>query len=162
MQNEPQVQQRAAQPYVAIRAQVTTEAEFRRAADSGFPEVFGWLREQGIQPAGPPFIRYLAFDEAGQPREIELAVPVEYGVTGNGRIRADTLPPGPHVTLLHVGPYTSATAPDLKAAHSTLRAWAAELGIALGGYVERYVIGPVEEPDFSKWQTELAYAVRDR
>jgi effector-binding domain-containing protein len=161
MQNEPQVKELAAQPYVAIRAQVATEAEFRQAADSGFPELFGWLGDQGIPSGGPPFIRYLAFDEAGDPREVELAVPVEAGVTGSGRILADALPPGRYVTLLHVGPYTHETAPDLKAAHATLRAWADERDIGLGGSVERYLIGPVEESDYSKWETELAYVVAD-
>jgi effector-binding domain-containing protein len=159
MQNEPQVKELAARPYVAIRAQVNSETEFRQAADSGFPELFRWLGDEGIAPAGPPFIRFLTFDEAGEPREVELAVPVDAGVTGSGRIRADTLPAGRYVTLLHVGPYTHETAPALKTAHAALRAWAEERGIGLGGYVERYLIGPVEEPDYSKWETELAYEI---
>jgi effector-binding domain-containing protein len=161
MTHEPQVERRDAQPYVAIRTQIETEAQFRQAADSGFPELFGWLGEQGVGPAGPPFIRYLAFDEAGEPREIELAVPVENGVTGSGRIRADALPSGEYVTFLHVGPYNSATEPDLKAAHATVRAWAGDRDIALGGCIERYLIGPVEETDYSKWETELAYLIAD-
>jgi|ERR687891_2688494 effector-binding domain-containing protein len=159
MQSQPQVQQRAAQPYLAVHAEVTTEAEFRQAADSGFPELFTWLRAHGVSPAGPPFIRYLAFDEAGGPREIELAVPVDGAVEGDERIRRGALPPGRYLTLLHVGPYNSATAPDLKAAHAALRAWARERGIPLGGCVERYLIGPVEEADHSKWETELAYLI---
>ena len=159
MRNEPKVQTIASQPYLAIRAQVKTEAEFRQAADSGFSELFGWLREHGVAPGGPPFIRYLEFDEAGEPREVELAVPVEDGVAGNERIRADALPSGDYVTFLHAGPYTSATEPDLNAAHARVRAWAGERGIAVGGCVERYLIGPVEEPDYSKWETEVAYVI---
>jgi effector-binding domain-containing protein len=107
MRNEPKVQTIASQPYLAIRAQVKTEAEFRQAADSGFPELFGWLREHGVAPVGPPFIRYLALDEVGEPREVELAVPVEGGVAGNERIRPDALPSGDYVTFIHAGPYTS-------------------------------------------------------
>jgi hypothetical protein len=166
MRNEPQIQQRAEQPYVAIPARVTTEAEFRQAADSGFPELFGWLKEHGIEPTGPLFIRYLLVDEGGQPLEIELAVPCAEGVSGGGRVQAGVLPAGRYVTLLHIGPYRSETAPDLAAARTALEAWARERGIvyssqtdrgsALPGCVEHYLTGPVEEPDHSKWQTELA------
>jgi len=155
--NEPQLHERAAQPYLAIAAHVRTETDFRRAADSGFPELFQWLREHGVAPSGPLFIRYRLLDDEGQPREIELAVPVGEGVAGDGRVRADVLPPGRWATLLHIGPYTSATAPDLAAARAALHDWAKERGVVLEGRVEHYIIGPVEEPDHSKWQTEIAY-----
>ena len=41
----PLLEERAAQPYLGIAARVTGEAEFRSAVDRGFPELFGWLRE---------------------------------------------------------------------------------------------------------------------
>jgi effector-binding domain-containing protein len=168
MQHEPQVQQRSAQPYVAIPAHVTSKAEFRRAADSGFPELFGWLQERGVKPAGPLFIRYLVVDKEDNPVEIELAVPVAPDVSGDARVRADVLPSGRWVTLLHVGPYSSATTPDLSAARAALRTWMDEQdlvldgretddGSTLRGCVEHFRIGPAEEPDYSKWETELAY-----
>ena len=156
-QHEPQVQQREAQPYLAIHAHVTTEAEFRRAADSGFPELFGWLGEHAIEPTGPIFIRYGEIDSAGAPREIELAVPVADGVTGAGRIRAGVLPAGRWATFVHVGAYRSETERDLAAGRATLEAWADAQGLARGDYVEHYVKGPVEEPDHTRWETELAY-----
>jgi effector-binding domain-containing protein len=166
--HEPRLRQRAAQPYLAIPAHVTTEAEFRRAADRGFPELFGWLQEHRVEPSGPPFIRYLVFDKDGPPVEIELAVPVGASVAGDERVRDGVLAPGRYLTLLHVGPYSSTTAPDLRAAHSSLRKWANEHGVVLdsrdtargwelGGCSEHYLSGPVEEPDHSKWETELAY-----
>jgi effector-binding domain-containing protein len=165
--NEPRMQERTAQSYLAIPARVATEAEFRRATDSGFPELFGWLAEHGVKPAGPPFIRYRAMDADGDPREVEMGVPVTAGVEGEGRIRADVLPAGRYVTLLHVGPYSSATEPDLRAAHGVLLEWADRHGVvyereADGGsaptcWVERYITGPMEEPDHARWQTELAY-----
>jgi effector-binding domain-containing protein len=168
MQHEPRIQNRAAQPYVAIPAHVTTEAEFRRAADSGFPELFGWLRQKGVQPAGPLFIHYLVLDKRDNPVEVELAVPVGAGVSGDARVRADVLPAGRWATLLHVGPYSHATVPDLSAARAALRTWMDEQGLpvdgretdngwTLRGCVEHFRIGPAEEPDYSRWETELAY-----
>jgi effector-binding domain-containing protein len=156
--HEPELRQRTEQPYVAIAARVNGEAEFRQAADRGFPALFGWLAEHDIAPAGPPFIRYREFDEDGQPIAIELAAPVGTAVAADGPVLADTLPAGRWATLLHVGPYNHATEPDLPAAHAALRQWMDEHGLPVPGEcVEQYRLGPVEEADYSKWETELAY-----
>jgi hypothetical protein len=56
----PQITERADQPYVAIRANVTM-AQLPGFADR-LGEVFGWLAEQGVAPAGPPFFRYNVID----------------------------------------------------------------------------------------------------
>jgi hypothetical protein len=75
MQQEPEVQERAAQSYAGIPVAVTMET-FPAAADTGFPELFGWLAEHGVPPAGAPFIRYYVIDMDAE-LEIELAVPVD-------------------------------------------------------------------------------------
>ena len=150
-ETEPQLQRREAQRYLAIHVHVTSEAEFRRAADTGFPELFGWLGEHGVEPAGPIFIRYRADSD-----DIELGVPVAPGVTGDERVRAGELPAGRWATFVHVGPYRSETDPDLAAGRATLEAWADAQGLARGDYVEHYLKGPVEEPDHARWETELA------
>ncbi|MCA1656781.1 MAG: GyrI-like domain-containing protein, partial [Actinobacteria bacterium] len=129
-----------------MAAHVTTEAEFRRAADRGFPELFGWLAEHGVEPAGPLFIRYVEVDEAGDPLDIELGVPVATGVQGDGRIEPGVLPAGRWATYLHVGPYNHATEPDLAAGRATLRAWADAQGLACAGYVEHFIEAPSRSP----------------
>ena len=163
----PQLEQRPAQPYLAIARRVTDGVP--AAVDTAFPELFGWLREHGVEPAGPPFIRYREIDAGGEPLELEAGVPVAAGATGAGQVRADVLPEGRYATLLHVGPYRSTTAPDLADARAALVSWAAEHGIvysretergaALPCCVEHLLIGPVDEPDHSKWETEFAYLV---
>ncbi len=75
MKHEPQIQQRAAQPYVGIQMPVTMEG-LAEPVDTGFPEVFGWLAKHGVTPARPPFIRYLVIDMETE-LEIELAVRLE-------------------------------------------------------------------------------------
>jgi hypothetical protein len=84
-------------------------------------------------------------------------------------VHSDALPAGRYATLLHVGPYRSETANDLGDAQAALTAWAAEHGVAysrptepglaLACCVEHYRIGPVDESDWTKWETELAYLV---
>jgi hypothetical protein len=73
MSHEPQIQARAAQPYVAIRRTVTMDG-ISGAVDEAFPELFGWLAGNGIAVGGPPFIRYLVIDMAAE-LEIEMAEP---------------------------------------------------------------------------------------
>ena len=36
------------------------------AVDDAFPELFGWLASPGMAQAGPPLIRYLVIDMAGE------------------------------------------------------------------------------------------------
>jgi DNA gyrase inhibitor GyrI len=74
------------------------------AVDEAFPELFGWLAEQGIAPVGPPFIRYLVIDMAAE-LEIELAVPVSAPIARSGRVQPGVLPEGSYAVLRHTGPY---------------------------------------------------------
>jgi effector-binding domain-containing protein len=165
---EPQIQQRDEQPYLAIRSEVTDGLP--AVVDTAFPQLFAWLGQHGVEPAGPPFIRYLEVDHEGEPLEIEVAAPVATGAPeGDGQVRAGTVPAGRYVTALHTGPYRSEQVPDLGDAQAALRAWIDEAGIATGRpsergsslacCVEHYRVGPPMEADWTKWETELGYLV---
>ena len=151
MTTEPQISERPAQPYLGLRREVTDGVS--AAVDGAFPELFRRLSAAGVQPAGPPFIRFLAVDDEGDPTELELAVPVDADAA------TDALPAGRYATLVHVGPYRSETQPDLAVARAALQDWAEREGLTVSGYLEHYRIGPVEEPDYAKWETELAFLV---
>ena len=164
MTQQPQIQPRDAQHYVAIRATVTMDT-ISTAVDSGFPELFGWLASNGIAPGGPPFIRYLVIDMAGD-LQIELGVPVRAPVTGSARIQPGVLPAGRYAVLRHTGPYDG-----LVASNGALQQWAAEHGVqfdtsdtaqgsAWGGRVEHYLTDPARGPDPAKWETDVAYLTR--
>jgi len=164
MNLEPQIQERAEQHYAGIPAQVTIDG-IAQAIDSGFPELFGWLQEHGVAPAGPPFIRYLVIDmEAGL--ELELGVPVASAVQGSGRVRPGVIPAGTYATLRHVGPYDG-----LMASNAALLRWAQQQGIALDtwetdrgdawrGRFEHYLTDPSAEPDPGKLETDVAFLTR--
>jgi hypothetical protein len=53
MLSDAEVIERAAQPYVAIKSQVTMQTLGTVLPELG-PRVFGWLGERGISPAGLP------------------------------------------------------------------------------------------------------------
>jgi len=159
-----EVTERTAQPYVAISGRVTM-ATVDNIADR-IPEVFGWLGARGIAPAGPPFLRYNVIDMERQ-LEIEAGVPVESAVEGDGHVRAGTLPSGRYAVLVHVG-----APPTLAAANAALIDWAAERDLAWdmsrtsagekwGCRLEIFLTDPAEQPDVSKWATQLAFRLAD-
>jgi effector-binding domain-containing protein len=167
--SEPQIVLREAQQYVGIRAPVTNG--IRDFADNAFPELFGWVFESGTATAGPPFLRYHELDRSAEPLDVEAGVPVERAPEdANGRVRAGALPAGRYLTALHVGPYTSETLRDLGEARAELVQWAreneiaysreTERGVSFPCALERFVVGPVDDPDFTNWQTEFAYLIR--
>lgn len=166
---EPTIQQRPALPYLGIAGRVTDGVP--ALVDKAFPELYAWLGEHGVEPAGPPFIRVRELNTNREPLELEVGAPVEGEVEGDARVRPGSLPAGRYLTLMHVGPYRSETLPDLAASRERLIAFAAEEGIVysreksqgvtLPCCLERYLIGPLEEPDFTKWETEFAFLVLD-
>jgi len=160
----PEISQRAAVPYVGI-SQWVSMAELGSVADR-IPEIFGWLGTHGIAPAGPPFFRYIVIDMKRQ-LLVEVGVPVQSAVQDDGNIQAGTLPAGQFAVMTHTG-----APPTLEAATAALLAWAEARGLAWdvvetdagekwGCRVEFYLTDPTEQPDLSKWQTELAFRLAD-
>jgi effector-binding domain-containing protein len=160
MSSAPEIETRAEQPYVAIRAKVTMgeiEAFARR-----FGEVFGWLDGHDLAPAGPPFFKYNVIDMARE-LEMEAGVPVATAISGDDQVVAGVLPAGRYATLTHMGHPS-----ELMAATKALLDWAAEQGLAWdvtpgedgdrwACRLENYLTDPDQEPDMSKWVTQLAF-----
>jgi effector-binding domain-containing protein len=130
------------------------------------PEIFGWLGARGIAPAGPPFFRYHVIDMSRQ-LLVEAGVPVASAVDDDGDVRSGTLPGGRFAVMTHTG--APAT---LVAATTELLDWAEVRGLAWdmaptdegqkwGCRLEFYLTDPAEQPDPTKWQTELAFRLAD-
>jgi effector-binding domain-containing protein len=164
MSTTPEITSRPEQPYVAIRADVTM-AELSGLADR-FGELFGWLAQRGAAPAGAPFFRYNVIDME-RTLNVEAGVPVANPVDGDDQVLGGTLPAGRYATYLHVGPYDG-----LIGAVDTLLQWANAQGLEWdsstagdgehwGCRLETYLTDPSQEPDATKWETELAFRLAD-
>ncbi len=164
MSAAPEIVTRAEQPYVAIRGRVSM-AEIGTFAVRT-PEVFAWLGAHGLPPAGPPFMKYNVIDMARQ-LEIDNGVPVAAPVDGDADVIAGVIPAGCYATLTHMGHPS-----ELMAATETLLDWAAAQGLTWdmspsadgerwGSRLEIYLSDPREEPDMSKWVTQLAFRLAD-
>ena len=164
MDAAPEITQRAAVPYAGISAWVTMAA-VGSGADR-IPELFGWLAARGIAPAGPPFFRYHVVDMDRQ-LLVDTGVPVASAVQDDGDVRGGAMPAGRFAVMTHTGaPQT------LVAATSALLDWAEARGLAFdvsesdageqrGCRVEFYLTDPAQQPETSKWQTELAFRLKD-
>ncbi len=165
MITSPKFEDWAERPYVAIRTQVAME-EMATAPPELHEELFRWLDEQGVTPAGAPFIRYHVIDMAGK-LDIALGIPVATPLPGNDRIESGVIPAGRYAALVYTGDYSG-----LMEANRVLIDWAKEHGItwdareaengdAFGGRFEFYPNGPDTEPDPAKWETEVAIRLAD-
>jgi hypothetical protein len=86
----PVVAERPAQPYVAIREQVTMQTMDAILLPLE-PQVFEWLRERDVPPAGPPFWKFNVID-MDRLLEVEVGAPVTAPVEGDDRILAGCSP----------------------------------------------------------------------
>jgi effector-binding domain-containing protein len=160
MITDPQISARSEQPTLGIRTPVTMEEFGQGVIPRLSGEVFTYLKQQGLAPAGPEFIRYHVIDMAGQ-MEVEIGVPVAPGVGGNGRVAAGVLPAGRYASLRYTGDYDG-----LMEANRVLIDWAKANGIAWDSHTsergdhfaarfESYLVGPPDEPDPARWETEV-------
>jgi effector-binding domain-containing protein len=155
MSATPEIVTRADQPYLAIGARVTM-AELPGVAHR-LGELFGWLGARGLAPAGAPFFKYNVIDMMGE-LDVEVGVPVTSAVDGDGTVVPGVLPAGQYAALIHVGPPS-----ELADATKTLLDWAAAQGLTFdvsgdrwASRLEIYLTDPAQEPDTTKWETQLA------
>jgi effector-binding domain-containing protein len=118
MFDEPSIEQRAEQPYVALSTSITMQGY--GTIRPMFDDLFAWLAERDITPAGLPFVRYLMIDMENF-LDIEVAIPVAVLPPTDERVVTGTLPGGSYVTLTY--------SEDGIAANSHLQQWARDQGL---------------------------------
>jgi effector-binding domain-containing protein len=117
-------------------------------------ETFEAVQRAGQQPAGMPFLRTLSMDADGM--DIEVGWPVRTPFAGKGDVHAGTLPGGPVATASYLGPYDG-----IGPAYAAIQAWCTEQGHEIAGPPwESYITDPNQEPDPTKWQTDIYFPIR--
>ncbi|MBA8793831.1 hypothetical protein FHX74_001436 [Friedmanniella endophytica] len=158
---EPQVVERAAQPYAAIGRSVTM-AQLGEVLPPLNARVADWLDEHGGRISGPPFWRYRVIDMERELR-VDVGFPTETVLDGDDEVSTGELPAGRYVDVVHHGH------PDtLVGATADLLAWAEAQGLVFDRHdgpdgdvwesrLEFYLTDPDDEPDLGAWDTELAF-----
>lgn len=156
----PKIEDRAEQPTLGIRAQVPM-SELPKVIPELTGQVFAWMDKNGLAPAGAPFIRYHVINMATK-LDIEIGAPVARGASGDGRVEPGVLPAGRYAKLIYIGDYAG-----LMDANAKLLEWGAKQGLkwdqsevtagdAFGARFESYLKDPMNEPDPTKYETEVA------
>ena len=160
--SQPRIDTRTAQPYMGIRTQTPMKGMFK-VVGKLFKEINIWAKKCGLQPAGPPFLRYHVIDMAGE-MDIEVGIPVETPLPGDERVSWGVLPAGRYASLIYVGNgYTG---------NKTLIEWARANGYAFDRWddpqgdgfrarYETYLTDPAVEPRKTKWEVEVAIKLAD-
>lgn len=165
MLSKAQVIERPAQPYVSLKEHVTMET-IGQVLPGIHPRVFAWLGERGIQPAGAPFWKYNVIDMSRE-MEVEVGVPIAAPTEGDDQVLVGALPPGRYATVFYTGHpagLVDATASLLKWADEQHLTWDVTQtpdGERWVSRLEIYETDPAEEPDMSKWVTQLAFRLAD-
>jgi effector-binding domain-containing protein len=154
------LQHRQPQPVLSVRATVPI-AELTAAQGQALRALWDHLRQQGVRPAGPPYVRYHTFGDAETDVEVGIPVPAADTV-GEGRVAAGELPGGTVVSAWHLGAHDG-----LADAYARLQAWLKEHGHqpqGAGWEVYDWVDlnqepDPASWPDPSSWRTELVQPV---
>src|SRR5919197_766519 len=158
MITQPKIEDRAEQPYVGIRSQPRMQ-DLPAVIPQHIGEVIAWLGQQGVDPAGPPLVRYHACpatpDMAGM-LDITVGWPVASAVAGNGHIVADVLPAGRYASLVFTGVKNGikgngaliewAAAQGIEWDH-----WDNQIGDAFAGRVESMFDGPADDQAQANW-----------
>ena len=134
--------------------------ELDTAIPQGIGEVAAWLGKHDIAPTSAPFIRYLVIDMEAL-LEIEVGFPVTSALSGDVHVRTGILPAGQYASLV----YTNIDK-GIEANYALLKwgeaqglvwdKWETEKGDAFGSRFETFLTNPDEEPDPTKWETEVA------
>ena len=159
--NAAELQQLEAQSVVSIRATIPV-AELGEHQGDRLRALSDFLRQRGIQPAGPPFVRYHTFGEIET--DVELGIPLAEPVAGEGRIATGELPGGPAVTTWHIGAHDR-----LGDAYARIAGWLqSHGGEPAGASWEVYhwidlSLGTdtAEWPDPSSWRTQLIQPIKE-
>lgn len=155
----PKVEDRDEQHFVGIRTQVPMK-KFSKVIPQLHGEVFDWLEKQGVTPSGAPFVRFHVINMEAQ-MDIEMGVPVARPLQGDGQVAAGVIPAGKYASLVYTGLKNGIKG------NGALLDWGAKQGLvwdrwddengdAFGGRYESYLTDPAEEPDVTKWDTEVA------
>ena len=164
MISEPQIEDRKDQHYAGIRTKVTMP-KLPEVIPQLIAETVGWLKAQGVEPSGAPFIRYHVINMEAD-MDIEIGWQVANNLSGDDRISTVVIPAGRYGTLI----YKDATK-GIEGNRALIEwakkkglewdAWDTENGHAFRSRLEFFLDGPDDDPDPANWNTQVAVRLAD-
>ncbi len=144
--------ERPAQPTAVVRGTVPV-SEIPNFLGQAYGAVMEALSSQGVTPVGEPFAYYLGVPTTTV--ELEAGFPIAAPCAPSGEVTPSELPGGTLAATVHVGPYDT-----MMETYNRLMKWIAEQGLVAGeGMWEIYLSDPAQEPDSSRWRTQIFWPV---
>jgi DNA-binding transcriptional MerR regulator len=144
------------QPLISIRER-TSLATIGRLVGGGIAELCAYLGRIGVRPVGPPLSIYHDEEFKEADMDVEVAVPCERRVAGDGRMSGRILDGGEAAVTMHVGSYDG-----ISGAYRALAEWMKREGREPAGPPrETYLVGGSQAPDPATWRTEVAWPIRE-
>jgi effector-binding domain-containing protein len=152
MAYEVEIKELPAQQVLTMR-RTTTPGGMGEAYREMLHRVGALAKEHGVEPSGPPFALYHSYSE--QEVDFEAGIPVPVAVAGTDEIISRELPASRAAVTWHIGPYDT-----IGDAHGFLDGWVHGQGLDHGDAPwEVYWTDPSDEPDSSRWRTEVGYPI---
>lgn len=121
-----------------------------------FGELYGMQHSGKCQFTGAPFTIYHKWDEDTQFSVFENCIPVDHEVANKGRVQYKVIPATRAVKGEYFGPYD-----QMYGMYVALDHYVKDFSLEeSGGPIEEYITDPTQEPDTSKWQTNIYFPVR--
>jgi effector-binding domain-containing protein len=139
---------------VSVRGRATPE-DVGSFVERAFDELFGYLGELDVLPAGPPLAVYHGGGAEDTSLDVEACVPVSQAVLPRGRIAVHELAAATVAATLHSGPYE-----EERPAYRALLTWMEEHGHGPAGPPrELYLVNPGDTDDPAEYRTEIAWPI---
>ena len=163
--SEPQIEEKQAQNYVAIRTQVPME-KLSEVIPQYIDETEAWLTDKGHEPVGVPIVRYHIIDMESE-LDIEVGWCTQEAVLGDERISSGIIPAGKYGTLTYTDVNkgiegNGALIQWAEANDIEWDAWDDPKGHAFRSRVEYMLDGPDDDPNPTNWRTEVAILIANK
>lgn len=148
--------ERSYDTYAMVIPASGTMQEIASQMQTGFPVLQEVVRQQGLEPNGPPFAHYLDYDEESGISNALLAMPVKAPGTATGEVRSRFYPAIEAVAATHTGNYEY-----ISASYETLSEYVASNDLEVTGEAfEVYLTSPMESDNPMTWKTMIAFPIK--
>ena len=142
-----------------IAAYVTDSASCEMVSDvlgKSYGTVMGYLGPMNIECDGPPFARWLMWNDTLNKFVVQAGMFVKSKVEPKAPVQVSVMPKQKVVAAIHYGPYET----SVKTYEAIEKYIKDNKLTANGAPWEVYVTDPEKEADMTKWETEIYYPVK--
>lgn len=141
------------QPILYIQRQVA-QSELQPTFAECFGKLFGFGVQHALPITGNPIARYQSMGPGLW--TVDCVLPLAEQADSSDDLQAGNLESGDVIKATHLGPYE-----DLESSYIAIQAFMEKEGLSSrGAHWEQYVTDPGDEPDPSKWQTDIYWPVK--